>query len=59
MTTTQDIEARAERKGLPLADVLATAGVNRSTWWRWKTGRFQPRAETVERIEAALKLSRK
>jgi len=59
MTTTQDIEARAEREGLPISDVLATAGINRSTWWRWKTGRFQPRAETVERIEAALKLSRK
>jgi hypothetical protein len=59
MTTTQDIEARAQREGLPIADVLATAGVNRSTWWRWKTGRFQPRAETVDRIEAALKLSRK
>ena len=59
MTTTQDIEARAQREGLPIADVLATAGVNRSTWWRWKKGRFQPRADTVDRIEAALKLSRK
>jgi transcriptional regulator with XRE-family HTH domain len=59
MTTTQDIEARAQREGLSIPDLLKRAGINRATWWRWSTGRFQPRAETVDRIEAALKLSRK
>ncbi len=52
--TTTEIQARADAQGIPIADLLRKAGINRVTWWRWSTGRFQPRAGTVERIEAAL-----
>lgn len=52
--TTTEIQARADALGIPIAELLKRAGINRVTWWRWSTGRFQPRAGTVERIEAAL-----
>lgn len=52
--TTTDIQARAREAGISIKDLLARAGINRATWWRWSTGRFQPRAGTVQRIEAAL-----
>jgi len=52
--TTTEIQARADALGIPIAELLKKAGINRVTWWRWSTGRFQPRAGTVERIEAAL-----
>lgn len=48
--TSNEIEARAEKRGMTIAELLRAAGINRVTWWRWKTGRFQPRAATVERI---------
>lgn len=51
---TNDIQALAEKRGMPVARLLQAAGIDRSTWWRWKTGRFQPRAGTVERIMEAL-----
>lgn len=54
-----EIQARAAKAGITLKDLLVAAGVNRATWWRWSTGRFQPRAATVERIEAALQPHRK
>jgi transcriptional regulator with XRE-family HTH domain len=47
---TNEIEARAKKRGMTIAELLKAAGVNRVTWWRWKSGRFQPRAGTIERI---------
>lgn len=52
--TTTEIQARADALGIPIAELLKRAGISRVTWWRWSTGRFQPRAGTVERIEAVL-----
>lgn len=57
--TTNEIEARAEKRGMTIAELLRAAGINRATWWRWKTGRFQPRAATVERILEILAPSRR
>jgi hypothetical protein len=48
--TTTEIETRAAKIGLPIAAMLALAGINRATWWRWKTGKFQPRAASLKRI---------
>ena len=48
--TTTEIETRAKEAGLSLSGLLILAGVNRATFWRWKTGRFAPRAASVERI---------
>ena len=56
---TNEIEARAEKRGMTIAELLRAAGINRATWWRWKTGRFQPRAATVERILEILAPSRR
>ena len=52
--TTTEIESRAKAAGLTLSGLLILAGVNRATFWRWKTGRFAPRAATVERIRYVL-----
>jgi hypothetical protein len=52
--TTTEIEARAKAAGYSLSGILILAGVNRATFWRWKTGKFQPRAASVERIRYVL-----
>lgn len=52
--TTTEIETRAKAAGLTLSGLLILAGVNRATFWRWKTGRFRPRAASVERIRYVL-----
>jgi hypothetical protein len=52
--TTTEIEDRVKAAGQPIAGILLLAGVNRSTWWRWKTGKFQPRAASLARINIAL-----
>lgn len=57
--TTDDIQALAAERGIAIARVLQAAGIDRSTWWRWKTGRFQPRAATVERIMEAIRTTAK
>jgi len=53
------ITALAERRGLKMSDVLKAAGINHSTWWRWQRGKYQPRAESVERIKKALNAKKK
>lgn len=52
--TTTEIETRAKAAGLTLSGLLILAGINRATFWRWKTGRFRPRAASVERIRYVL-----
>jgi hypothetical protein len=52
--TTTEIETRAKAAGHSIAGVLILAGVNRATWWRWKTGKFQPRAASLSRIRAII-----
>ena len=52
--TTTEIETRAKAAGLTLSGLLILAGVNRATFWRWKTGRFAPRAASVDRIRYVL-----
>jgi transcriptional regulator with XRE-family HTH domain len=49
-----DIQKRAKAKGLRMQSILNTADVNRSTWWRWKTGKSSPSIATVERINQAI-----
>ena len=52
--TTTEIEARAKAAGQSIAAILLFAGVNRTTWWRWKTGKFQPRASSLAGINIAI-----
>lgn len=52
--TTTEIESRANAAGYTLTGILILAGVNRATFWRWKTGRFRPRAASVERIKGII-----
>jgi predicted transcriptional regulator len=48
------IEADAAARGVEIGDALKVAGVAVSTWWRWKEGKFEPRASTVRRIREAI-----
>jgi hypothetical protein len=52
--TTTEIEQEAAKIGHSIAGVLAIAGISRATWWRWKTGRFAPRASSVAKIRYVL-----
>lgn len=57
--TTTEIQSRAKASGHSISGLLILAGVNRATFWRWKTGKFQPRAESVKRILDILVASEK
>lgn len=48
------IELRAAQLRTPVAAILDAAGVNWSSWWRWKNGKASPTLSTVQRIERAL-----
>jgi transcriptional regulator with XRE-family HTH domain len=48
------INLRASKLNTGILDVLRRAGVNESTWWRWKTGKASPTLKTLQRIEAVL-----
>ena len=52
--TTTEIESRAKAAGHSISGILILAGVNRATFWRWKTGRFRPRAASIERIKGII-----
>ena len=52
--TTTEIESRAKAAGHTITGVLILAGVNRATFWRWKTGKFQPRAASIDRIRSII-----
>ena len=50
--THQIIETLCNRAidcGTPIYHVLEKAGVNESTWWRWKTGKASPTLSTLQR----------
>lgn len=57
--TPTEITDLAQRRGLKMSVVLKAAGINHSTWWRWQHGKYQPRAESVERIRKALNAKKK
>ena len=48
------IEAAAKRADLAMGEILRDAGVNPSTWWRWKRGKVDPGLSLFRRVEAAL-----
>ena len=48
------IEAELSAARIGIADFCDRAGINRSTWTRWKAGRFEPRREQWRRVVAAL-----
>lgn len=48
-----------DEKGLKDADVATLAGIGKSTFSDWKSGRSQPKIEKLEKIAAALGVSLK
>jgi predicted transcriptional regulator len=58
MTPTQ-IKAAAETAKVDLKQVLEVAGVRRETFWRWESGKFEPRQATVRKILEAIEILKK
>lgn len=54
----REIEAELAALGVPLGDFYQRAGIHRSTWARFRDGKFELRADTARRISAALKVIR-
>jgi uncharacterized protein YcaQ len=56
----REIQQRASDAGASMAAILETAGVDSSTWWRWRQWAMGneagkcPRMETIERVRRAL-----
>jgi len=49
-----DVERRAALNGMSIRELCREAGVNTSTWTRWKSGLTTPTFATWGKIEAAL-----
>lgn len=50
----RDLEDRLRTVGASLDGVIESAGINRSTWTRWKNGSVQgARYDTIARVRAA------
>jgi hypothetical protein len=47
-----EIEKRAAAKGIPVRRVVRAAGINVSTWSRWKSGETTPTFRLWDRIRA-------
>lgn len=48
-----DIERELSEKGRRVSDLCEAAGINRSTWTRWKSGATSPLMAAWERVEGA------
>jgi transcriptional regulator with XRE-family HTH domain len=53
-TVIENIEQRAATAKTPISTVLARAGVNDTTWWRWKNGKSSPTLSTIQRLGRVL-----
>lgn len=52
--TPAEIESQAKAAGYSISGILILAAVHRATFWRWRTGKFKPRAASIERIRCIL-----
>ena len=59
MTTTEQIEAEAALKGWRMSALCKAAGVNYTTWWRWKSNRYEPRAASISKLRRILNTKHK
>jgi hypothetical protein len=44
------IEQRVTAAGVNMAEVCRRAEIQHTTWWRWKTGKAQPRKRAWEKL---------
>ncbi|MFM2092089.1 MAG: hypothetical protein RLZZ127_2578 [Planctomycetota bacterium] len=49
-----EAERRLARTGISLNRFCAGAGVNPTTWWRWKVGKSAPNLTTWDRVQQHL-----
>ncbi len=49
-----ELEADAEAHGVKMAEVLAAADVNPTTWWRWRNVGVEPRMPTFRKVRHEL-----
>lgn len=49
-----DIERRAKAAGVSMASLLSKAGLNESTWWRWKQGKSSPLLSSLDKVSKAI-----
>ncbi len=48
------IEQRASNLGIKISAVLSEAGVDYSTWWRWRKGETSPTVKSIMVINEVL-----
>ena len=49
-----DIERRLKQADLPLKRLYACAGINASTWNRWRSGAFSPQLRVWRKVQAGV-----
>ena len=53
-TEIRAIETAAKQRGLNIQSILDEAGIDRSTWTRWKSGVTKPRLENWMAVKVAV-----
>lgn len=52
--TPDEIIYRARKRGMKMKHLLEQAGIDHSTWWRWRKCKFQPRKASIDKIKRIL-----
>lgn len=52
------IEGELAQMGVPVAELCRRAGIDTSTWQRWKTERFEPRMSMARKVLTAMEAIR-
>ena len=52
------IEMELQEIGVSAAELCRVAGIDQSTWQRWKAGEFEPRQDKARAVITALSLVR-
>lgn len=52
----REAERRLRKKGVTMKEALRLAGLDESTYYRWKQGSRSPRPQTVEAFRRAIDL---
>lgn len=52
----QALEQRAKKHGIRMDDACRVAGIDYTTYWRWREGKSSPGLDAWERLQNAVKM---
>jgi transcriptional regulator with XRE-family HTH domain len=55
MMTLKQIEQAATKAGMNMRELCSKAGINYTTYWRWSSGKSEPKLSKMEKLIQAAK----